>query len=164
MYACQRTVRASRSNPRERWCIHSQIAFTSHLQMDGTHAHISMCMCSFTREHIVFRARSTPTVTNPACMRRTPQSYVQMSSIPLEPQFDRWMPLQGLRRETASFERRYGLEARLRLLLQLWSGVLSLRALAALSALIPLSPLHAGPERSTRGVCTPWLHPGEARR
>ena len=46
MYTCQRTVRASRSNPRERWCIHSQIAFTSHLQMDGTRAHILMCMCS----------------------------------------------------------------------------------------------------------------------
>ena len=37
-------------------------------------------MCRM-QQYSAFCTFKTPTVTNPACMRRTPQSYVQMSSI-----------------------------------------------------------------------------------
>ena len=64
MYTCQRTVRASRSNPRctrERWCIHAQIAFTCNGHIPF-HTRRNACtqvnVHVFTREHIAFRARS----------------------------------------------------------------------------------------------------------
>ena len=64
MYTCQRTVRASRTNPRERWCIHSKIAFTCdghipfHTRRNAC-THVNVHACVHTRAHRVPRTFSS---------------------------------------------------------------------------------------------------------